>query len=40
MERMQEVDDKGKSPDFVPEFVDERFRQMIAEKRPKGEYFS
>ena len=24
----------------MPEFVDERFRKMIAEKRPKGEYYS
>jgi hypothetical protein len=40
MNRMREVDEKGKSADFVPEFIDERFLNLISEKRPKGEWFS
>lgn len=37
---MRLVDDKGNSPDFVPRNVDETFKQLIAEKRPRGEYYN
>jgi hypothetical protein len=36
---MRNRDETGKSEDFVPKKPDETFKAMVAEKRPKVEYY-